>query len=220
MTEYVDGPTDREISEILWRLYSKATLAQRALAAGRTYICPFDRLTRQVPHGAFVFDIGCGTGAFLNLLSHQGRISAAVGCDVNARALNAASQAAASLPSGPVFHRVESSDMWPSGPFDAVSLIDLMHHVPPNLQSAFFTAAASRVRPGGILIYKDMAKRPFWRAWTNRLHDLLLARQWINYVLLSDVIKWAAAAGFSIENREEFVRGPYGHELIVFRRQI
>src|SRR5687767_13494857 len=81
----------------LWSGYQDATLSQRSLASLRTLICPFERIIRHSPAGARVLDIGCGTGAMLNLLSSQGRISAGVGCEINAQALAAATQAARRL---------------------------------------------------------------------------------------------------------------------------
>ena len=48
-------------------------------------------------------------------------------------------------------------------------------------------AACDRVRLGGLLIYKDTASAPAWAAWVNRLHDLVLARQWIHYAPIADV---------------------------------
>ena len=76
------------------------------------------------------------------------------------------------------FERRDAQQDWPSGPFDIVSVIDVMHHVPTIAQRTVIERAASRLKPGGLLVYKDMVERPRWRAWKNRLHDLVLARQW------------------------------------------
>src|SRR6266576_3469231 len=75
-----------------------------------------------------------------------------------------------------------------------VSMIDVMHHVPPSFQKEFLLTACRHVRPSGLLIYKDMCRRPRWRAAANRLHDLVLARQWINYLPISQVELWAGEA--------------------------
>jgi len=98
-----------------------------------------------------------------------------------------------------------------------VSLIDVPHHVPPAGQRECFLTAAARLGPGGVLIYKDMARRPVWRALANRLHDLVLARQWIHYVPVERVEGWAAEAGLGLTRAARFNRLWYAHELRVFR---
>lgn len=99
-----------------------------------------------------------------------------------------------------------------------VSLINVVHHVPAAGQRAFVTAAVSRLKPGGVLIYKDMCRRPVWRSWANRLHDLLLARQWIRQREIAEVGEWAVALGREQQSRRDFARLWYGHELCVFGR--
>jgi 2-polyprenyl-3-methyl-5-hydroxy-6-metoxy-1,4-benzoquinol methylase len=131
----------------------------------------------------------------------------------------AAQQAASRLGvSEVVFRQATTAEEWPSGLFDVICLVDVMHHVPRNAQHQFFLDAASRVGRGGILIYKEMAERPRWRAWANRLHDLVLARQWINYVPVERALRWAAPIGFVAVERDTFSVGPYAHELVVLRK--
>lgn len=210
---------DRAIIRSLWNGYSDSHLAVRILASARTLICPFDRITRYVPAGSRLFDIGCGTGALVNVLATQGQISEAIGCDIGRTAILAAQQAANRLGlSKVVFRQALTAEEWPSGPFDVVCLVDVMHHVPRNAQHQFFLDAASRVRRGGILIYKEMADQPRWRAWANRLHDLVLARQWINYAPVDQALRWAAPIGLTAAERDTFNVGPYAHQLVVLHR--
>ena len=176
-----------------------------------------------VPDGASVFDIGCGCGLFLLGLAFAGKRISGVGVDMAPDAIRAATLAARTAEieatgSTLSFAAAGGSDAWPVGQFDAVSLIDVLHHVPASEQRAFVTAAASRVRPGGVLIYKDMCRRPIWRACANRLHDLLLARQWIEYREIAEVQEWAESLGLVPQSRRDFVRLWYGHELCVFRK--
>ena len=116
------------------------------------------------------------------------------------------------------FLHASGPDEWPAGLFDVVCLIDVLHHVPVVIQGAFFLEAASRVKQGGLLIYKDMAERPLWRALANRMHDLVLARQWINYVSMERAGEWAGSDGLVVKASEAFTVGPYAHELSVFAR--
>ena len=98
------------------------------------------------------------------------------------------------------------------------SWVEVRHPSPPASQREIFHQAAARIKPGGILLYKDMAVKPWWRAWGNRLHDLLLARQWIHYAPLPQIKQWAAEAGLELQHEERYSRFFYGHELLVFRK--
>ncbi|MDH3538719.1 MAG: hypothetical protein OEP52_01885, partial [Acidimicrobiia bacterium] len=60
---------------------------------------------------------------------------------------------------------------------------------------------------------------PRWRALANRLHDLILNRQWVHHVPIDRVIEWAVGeGGVTIERRARFNYLVYGHELVVFRK--
>lgn len=97
-------------------------------------------------------------------------------------------------------------------------MIDMMHHIPPAVREALFLAAVDRVAPGGVLIYKDMRRRPHWRAAMNQLHDLLLARQWISHCPSEQVLGWASEAGLTIAQHSLYNKAWYAHELIVFKK--
>ncbi len=201
--------------------YSKAFRGTtRFLTAHRPRICPFERLVDAVPARSSLLDIGCGNGLFLYLLLRAGRLGQGLGVDIRSEATiagNAAlrgfgiGQATLSTAGGPTD--------WPEQQFDAVSMVDVLHHLPRAGQRAFLGAACDRVRPGGLLIYKDMASAPAWAAWANRLHDLVLARQWIQYVPIADVEAIAAGCGLRVAQSGALRLGWYAHELRVFRRE-
>jgi 2-polyprenyl-3-methyl-5-hydroxy-6-metoxy-1,4-benzoquinol methylase len=204
------------------RLYASAPLGARALARLRPWICPFERLVPLVPVGARVLDVGCGSGLLLGLLARAGRLAGGVGIDADLGAIAAAEAMRTALPP-PLrarlrFARQDAEAPWPAEPFTVVALIDVLHHLPPSRQHALIERALLAVEPGGMLLYKDMAARPRWRAAANRAHDLLMARQWVHHRALAEVEAWAAAAGFACAHRARIARGPYGHELAVFRR--
>jgi len=185
----------------------------------RPYISPFELLIKAVPPGSRVLDIGCGSGLFLGLLCGTGRIQSGFGFDSSPPAIALAQQMTENLPSGHglAFEARDASAPLPSERFDVVSLIDVMHHIPPEVQRHVLEQAIERVAPGGLLIYKDMVDRPRWRAFANRMHDLLVARQWIHYLPLEKALEWARAAGCSIVERAAVDMLWYGHELVVFR---
>jgi 2-polyprenyl-3-methyl-5-hydroxy-6-metoxy-1,4-benzoquinol methylase len=185
----------------------------------RPVISPFEPIIEAVPIGARVLDIGAGNGLLLFLLRKNGWLGTGVGIDIAEHEIATGTKALAALDVKNVQLRVldDLSQLEPES-FDVVTVIDVMHHVPPLKQAEFFKNALQRVAPGGLLIYKDMCKRPHWRAWANRLHDLVKAKQWIHYRAVTDIEDWAKAQGFELSYRQDMARYWYGHELRIFQR--
>ena len=124
------------------------------------------------------------------------------------------------VPSRLNFELRDASREWPEGPFDVVSIIDVMHHVPKEHQRSIIEQAAARLKPGGLVLYKYMGQKPLWRAWMNRLHDLTLVHEWINYVPLERVALWAREAGLIELRRVRTNMFWYGHEMLLLRKQV
>jgi 2-polyprenyl-3-methyl-5-hydroxy-6-metoxy-1,4-benzoquinol methylase len=116
------------------------------------------------------------------------------------------------------FFQLSANQPWPQSEFDVVALVDVLHHIPVKERESAFLSAAARVKPGGLLLYKDMAQRPWLPALMNRLHDLIVARQWITYIPVSHVEKWAARNELTLLHAEEISRLWYRHQLRVFKR--
>jgi 2-polyprenyl-3-methyl-5-hydroxy-6-metoxy-1,4-benzoquinol methylase len=177
-------------------------------------------LVTVVPDGATVFDIGCGAGLFLGLLAS--RITKGMGVDSSASAIGTARGMALAQNEMARLTFAVAGDisLWPVGQFSVVSLIDVLHHVAVDQQRALVLAAAARVAPGGMVLYKDIPPRPRWRAVMNRLHDLVMAGQWIHYRSGDEIAAWLSEAGLRIERRERHNRWWYAHEVLVARRVV
>lgn len=187
----------------------------------RPYICPFHVLVGYIPPGARLLDVGCGAGLFVSLLAELDFVQSAVGFDANKTAIEFGQGVVAEQDKGDRIQfecRDVYKDEWPAGLFDVVSLIDVMHHVQPEEQEALLKTAARHVAPGGILLYKDMARRPLWRAWANRLHDLLSAGDWIHYVAIEEIVGWGRKYDLRVEHMGATNMLWYAHEWCVLRR--
>jgi 2-polyprenyl-3-methyl-5-hydroxy-6-metoxy-1,4-benzoquinol methylase len=201
-------------------IYRDAPFGARLMQSLRPYICPFEHLLAHVPTGASVLDAGCGAGLLLALIAHFDPTATGFGFDTSVHAIRVARRIAKRpmFASRLRFETLSVTAEWPSGSYDVVSVVDVLHHVPPAAQPHLVSIALSRVRRGGLLIYKDMAHRPAWQAGWNRMHDLLLARQWINYRKIGEVRAWTSAAGAAPLAERRVDIGPYGHELLVAQR--
>lgn len=212
--------TPTEMAQIARRLYTEGPRFARLSQHWRPFICPFHVLVECVPTRAEVLDVGCGSGLFLTLLASANRISKGVGFDANAATVAIAVKATQHLETSQIltFCHVPVGEPWPEGSFDVVSMIDVLHHIPQEAHQRAIEQAASRVRPGGLFLYKDIARWPHWKAWANRLHDLVLARDWIHYAPTEQVSAWAGAVGLEqLEHRLIDVLW-YRHDLLVFER--
>lgn len=222
-TSNTTDATWHDIGQLARDLYPDGPFLARFIQHHRHRICPIDRVTAQIPPGASILDIGCGGGLLIARLAAEARITAAHGIDSSAPAIVLAQRMAEHLaPRAPdtdlqFEHRTVQQGL-PKRHYDAVCLIDVMHHVPPAHQEQAFRDAASRVRPGGRLVYKDMADRRFPHSLLNRLHDMLLARQWIHYLPMERAERIAASEGLTLVHAEDITMLWYAHELRVFER--
>ncbi|MCI0465556.1 MAG: class I SAM-dependent methyltransferase [Beijerinckiaceae bacterium] len=150
-----------------------------------------------------------------------GRTKRVTGCDVNPLVVKVAEQAAGRVisccPEAEIHffvaHAVPEAEQHQ---FEVMRLIDVMHHVPKPLQDEFLKSALARVKRGGRLVYKDMGVRPAWRAVANRLHDLVRAKQLIQYYPMNRAIDLASKHGFGVSKIERYTRLWYQHEIAVF----
>ena len=215
--------TPKELSQLASTLFLGGSAKYRLMQKYRPYICPYDALIEYVPQGSSMLDIGCGGGLFLGLLTGTNRIKHGHGFDSSEDAIETAKRMAAEAKTkgytADLLFEARSADAeWPDSTYDVVSLIDVMHHVPPPAHQKVINNAIERIKPGGRFIYKDMCSRPFWMAFANRMHDLVLAKEWINYVNVSDVIEWGTSAGLRVAHQSRINQLWYGHELVVFER--
>ena len=244
-----DGPpvvTGPQVSALAGRIFAGCgSVVFRLMQRYRSYIAPIAEVVSSVPPGSAVLDVGCGGGLLLHVLARTGRLAAgSVGFDSSPGAIKIAQDALArhaalaGSTQQPVlrFELRAVADGWPAGPddlgglFDVVTIVDVIHHVGAGLQASGSPAGRSAqrgvieqacdlVRPGGLLIYKDMCRRPLWRAWANRCHDLLMARQWINYCPVEDVEAWARERGMVVLTRGRRNMWWYGHEGLVLQKR-
>lgn len=213
--------TPSQIHQSARSLYSRGNPIFVAMQVLRPFICPFGELIDAVPENAKVVDIGCGGGLFLGLLALDRQIHSGLGVDISKPAIAAALEMKKTHPRGPSinFKHLSEIDSLPEGEFDVVSMVDVIHHIPPDEREKAITQACSSVRPGGILLYKDMATRPRWRSWANAFHDLVVSAEITKTQDVEAVIGWCANAGLEAEKKLTRNMLWYGHEMVIFRKR-
>jgi cyclopropane fatty-acyl-phospholipid synthase-like methyltransferase len=166
-------------------------------------------------------DVGCGAGLVLLLLAKHRNISGGFGFDVSEKAIESAREATrrACLEDRLQFERRKIEDGLPTYDADVLTVVDVLHHVPPHSQRSFVQTLFARVPNGGRLVIKDMAPKPAWRAAANRAHDLVMARQWVHHVDATSVVDWARETDLRLEDRATATRLWYGHWSLTFVRR-
>jgi 2-polyprenyl-3-methyl-5-hydroxy-6-metoxy-1,4-benzoquinol methylase len=216
----MENLTAADISRLTRDIYKEGSWARRLMVYGRPYICPFEELVARVPQGSTILDIGCGDGLFLHILGQIGRISEGLGFDNNSAAVATARSAKNDgNRSGRIqFREWSIGNDWPKGEFDVVSMIDVLHHIPPRQKRSAIEEAVRHVKPGGLFIFKDIGQKPRWRKFFNSVHDFVLTGERVTYASSDTVSSWLVCSGMRELERKTIYRVWYGHELMLFSR--
>ena len=110
-----------------------------------------------LPDRGRILDLGCGFGLFAAYFGQTQPLREIVGVDMNARRIETATRVARSL--GLDRHRflvgdVRALDL--QGSFDACYVLDVMHHLPAEMQRPVLERLRDLLVPGGILVIKDI----------------------------------------------------------------
>jgi len=192
--------TATELSHYLKTAHSQAKALDRLKIAYRPYICPFDDLLKLVRPGEKVFDVGCGSGQFALLLARYANPGWIGGAEINPELVRNAEELFANAAIA-IDHEflVFDGKTFPKSvdSADKVFLIDVFHHVPRLEQKNFLLALHAAMRPGAVLVLKDIdAASPL--VYFNKLHDLLFSSEIGHELSAGQLSSLACDAGFKL----------------------
>jgi 2-polyprenyl-3-methyl-5-hydroxy-6-metoxy-1,4-benzoquinol methylase len=153
--------------------YAGAPLADRLHVRIRRRSFPLDAVVAAVPSGR-VLEIGCGHGLVSMTLAAD-PTREVTGIDVDERKLEVARHAATTCGRAVTFATGDAGEP-PSGPWDAVVVVDVLYLVPPAAQRATLARLADTLAPGGTLVVKEMATTPRWKRRWNHAQETLAVR--------------------------------------------
>ena len=125
---------------------------------------------------------------------------------------------AAHAPPSP--HDRPQAPQWSAeGSFDAVYLLDLIHHLPSAEVEPFLARLRDQLSERGVLVVKDVEDRPRWKMWFTLLLDrLMVGAEPIRYWPAEELVALLERLGFEVVRHRMRDLLPYPHILYIARR--
>ena len=170
---------------LLHRAFRSYPAGHRLHILIRYVTCPFTRSLEDVPADARVLEIGAGHSAYGVLIEERIREVVAVEPDLRKSLLPSPS---------PKIKKVAGFDDCVRGSdFDAAVVYDVTYRMPAEVRRALFERLFTRLRPGGVLVFKDMDNGHRWKMKWARFQE------WLSDHFLHISI----GEGFIYQSREE-----------------
>lgn len=128
-----------------------------------------------LPAEGRILDMGCGFGLFAAYFAQTQPGRRITGVDTNAKRIDTARRLLHSL--GQDQHEFiagDARDAQVEGPFDAIYVLDVMHHVPKADQEQLLARLHSLLAPGGVLVLKDITTEPWFGLKFTELLDRVM----------------------------------------------
>ena len=110
-------------------------------------------------------------------------------------------------------------DFAPEGEFDAIYMLDVVHHIPKESVPELLGRLRSLLKPGGTLLIKDVSDRPLLKMWFTLILDRLMVgmTEPIQYWSPPRLTEELEAIGLEVERYPMHDILPYPHILYVCR---
>jgi 2-polyprenyl-3-methyl-5-hydroxy-6-metoxy-1,4-benzoquinol methylase len=171
-----------------------------------------------LPTQGRVLDIGCGFGLFSLYFAGSCAGRQLQGYDLNAKRIAMARLAART--NGIRNVRVDPGDALAlslESDYDAIYALDLLHHLPQERVPGFVQGLYRVLRPGGVLIVKDVDNRPWHKRWFTLALDRLMVglKEPVRYWPRAELRALLQATGFRVYSHTMRDILPYPHMLYV-----
>lgn len=168
-----------------------------------------------------VLEVGCGFGLFGCYFSARDPRVQWHGLDLDSGRVDMATKAAANL--GLHNARFSVADarehLQLSERFDAVVMMDLLHHIPDDAKRQLLATVLDRLAPDGVLVIKDVTRRPWWKMSFTWLLDVLVTRGFDMWYWNPEQFRDVIDRRFRMETYPIRDWLPYPHIVYVINRE-
>lgn len=124
-----------------------------------------------------ILDVGCGFGLFGCYFASMYPEITYTGYDLNASRVERANRAAEKLGLKNVsFNHGDARDLKIDAEFDAIFMVDLLHHIDDASKSELLANCHLHLAPEGRLVIKDVATHPFYKVAFTWVLDVIMTR--------------------------------------------
>lgn len=181
-----------------------------------------EEIGQYLPVEGEILDVGCGFGLFALYFSMEEPGRRIQGLDLDARRIEMARLAARRLGISTVrfeLGRAEELSLDPSTSFDAVYMLDVVHHLPPAEVEPLLRSLVDSLSEQGTLVIKDVDTRPaFKRVFTHVLDLLVDPRHPPHYWSKEELTGLLGRIGLQVYRHAIVDYLPYPHMLYVCRK--
>lgn len=178
-----------------------------------------EEIGQYLPRSGRILDLGCGFGLFSLYFAMLEPGRSIVGVDANPQRIDFARRSADRLGLTNVEYRVADATDWESEePFDAIYLLDLVHHLPKESVPGFLEKLRSGLGEGGTMLLKEVENWPRWKMWfTLALDRLMVGREPIHYWSAEELSGLLSGLDLDVVRHRMRDVLPYPHILYVGR---
>jgi 2-polyprenyl-3-methyl-5-hydroxy-6-metoxy-1,4-benzoquinol methylase len=157
----------------VWDLFRDLPLRERFHVIARASSAPLEAVAARVPSGR-IAEVGCGHGLLSAMIALRDPGNQVIGADPDKRKMVWATRGPGRLPNVE-FHpgsAAELLNMHP-GQFDAVVVSDVLYLIPFERWPEFLETLQQLLRPGGLLLLKEVEGDRSWR------HGKAVLQEWV-----------------------------------------
>jgi 2-polyprenyl-3-methyl-5-hydroxy-6-metoxy-1,4-benzoquinol methylase len=170
-----------------------------------------------LPRNADVLEVGCGFGLFSLYFASTRPDLTLHGFDIDEGRVRTAEVVRQRLGLTNVSFEVGDARTasLPAG-LDAFYMLDIVHHIPHDSAVALIEACHRQLRPGGVLIIKDVDTRPRYKMAFTWLLDVVMTKgERPGYWSRAELLGVLRDAGFDVVSYAMVDLLPYPHQLYV-----
>lgn len=201
--------------------YSGLTPGARLFLSLRWLWTPYVEMASELPARGRILDGGCGHGLLSLALGLQSPARKVLGLDHAEERVEAGTAAARGIP-GLRFQKGDYRKP-PPGPFDGIALIDCLHYLTYDEQAKVLAACRKRLRRGGVLLFREVDRKPGFASAFNRFHEAVMTglgftkAEGLHFRSAGGWVRFAKEAGFQVESRP-CARFPFADHLVRCRK--